>query len=510
MESLKQRREAFVSDLVGGTTLDIYTVTAVSALSYLAWCIVKRTTDIFDGASNLGLIIDMALNWNNILLATTIYSNNIALLCVLIAIPLCGCVISPKSDKSSSSIKRKVLINFKSLSVKEYLPFKSYITVYRAHMMIITCVCIMAVDFQLFPRRFAKVETWGTSLMDLGVGSFVFSMGLITTRSYLRQFYLGGYSYPKNIIKCVKSCIPIVILGIIRLISVKGVDYHEHVTEYGKHWNFFFTLACMPLFSTLLSPLIIKISPLILSAIIIVSYEYLLTERGVLSYIISAPRIGFFSSNREGLFSLFGYFSIFLNGLAIGSAILPVVPTPNNLFRVSHTKESLAKAYTKGLNSFALSPLSALIIMSVIYQSLYYVIDTCYSYSVSRRTANLLYVIWVSAYNCTFLLIYYLIERFSWGPIEASVITGDEDSEIDVKSDVAAITNLEIVPLTLKAVNSNSLVLFIAANLLTGLINLTYNTLDSSPWTSVGVLWGYILILSGVTLILYKLGIILR
>ena len=61
--------------------------------------------------------------------------------------------------------------------------------------------------------------------MDLGVGSFVFSQGVVSAIPILKDpVYLSSSPAPK-ILRTIKKTLPLIFLGIVRVIMVKGVEY---------------------------------------------------------------------------------------------------------------------------------------------------------------------------------------------------------------------------------------------------------------------------------------------
>lgn len=67
--------------------------------------------------------------------------------------------------------------------------------------------------------------------MDLGVGSFVFSLGLVAALPLLRGSTSGTAppaspaSYFASIVRSFRKSLPLIALGGVRVIMVKGVDY---------------------------------------------------------------------------------------------------------------------------------------------------------------------------------------------------------------------------------------------------------------------------------------------
>ena len=61
--------------------------------------------------------------------------------------------------------------------------------------------------------------------MDLGVGSFVFSMGLISALPYLRSPSLRLKPIIPQLLNSIRKSLPVFALGMVRVWMVKGIEY---------------------------------------------------------------------------------------------------------------------------------------------------------------------------------------------------------------------------------------------------------------------------------------------
>ncbi|KAG8890105.1 Glucosaminyl phosphatidylinositol (GlcN-PI) nositol acylation protein, partial [Tulasnella sp. 403] len=198
--------------------------------------------------------------------------------------------------------------------------------------MLLTVICILAVDFPVFPRALAKCESWGISVMDLGVGSFVFSQGLVSAIPFLKTPPTGMTTTAlKRVLSATRKVLPVLALGLIRVVLVKGTEYPEHVSEYGVHWNFFITLALLPVGSAYLQPYLYKMPVSLLGLFITAAHQFSLSYSGLQSWALGDDRKGLLSQNKEGIVSLPGYLAIHMLGFAIGILILP--PSPSHFRR---------------------------------------------------------------------------------------------------------------------------------------------------------------------------------
>lgn len=452
----------------------------------------------------MAFVVDFLLNVGAILLSTTLYSASSLLLNGLLlaaaifvyALPSTSAgrrkkpklppTVRADAQAQAQAQAQSKATTSPSLST---LSTKPFLTTYRGCLMVATCLAILAVDFRLFPRRFAKVETWGTSLMDIGVGSFVFSAGIVGARPVLRERAEGRTTaFAQRLTSSLRHSLPLLALGVIRLLSVKGLDYAEHVSEYGVHWNFFFTLGLLPPFVAVFqSALRIIPSYAGLALLLGVLYQAALESTSLKAYILTAPRTGLLSMNREGIFSFCGYLAIFLAGQDTGMFVLPRRLTSSTSIPGSLQRVTLVLTMAT---------------WTLVWGTLYF-LTTNYHYgaglSVSRRLANLPYMLFVVAFNSMQLTAFCLVDTFFFPAFYTA-----QDARVEKEAYDTATSRV------LRAFNRNGLAVFLVANLLTGLVNMTVPTLHVGPLVTLAILVAYASVLTGVAVALDMYNITLK
>lgn len=329
------------------------------------------------------------------------------------------------------------------------------------------------------------------------------------------------------------------------------------MTEYGVHWNFFITLALLPPVSVFFHPLIVHIPLSILGLFVTLVHQIVLNNTPLQRWALGNDRSTLISQNKEGIVSFVGYLALHLFGLAIGTLILP--PSPSHFRRaLSSINAPSSAAPSRAPSPARLQvdndlhmgrrpptpdssdedddaprprpvPIPArdeprkrgkaaieLCSYAVVWWTLYLIGSMLGggAKGVSRRLANTLYVLWVAAFNTSFLLGYVILDSLfapATHPHIASRSNNYPAKGLSVSSPMrnsfmassfkfptgpdpirerSAPSETDSTGL-LGAINLNGLPLFLVANVATGLVNMSIRTMYTPDMEAIVVLLIY-------------------
>ncbi|CAM9319321.1 unnamed protein product, partial [Ectocarpus fasciculatus] len=330
--------------------------------------------------------------------------------------------------------------------------------------MLLTCIAILAVDFPVFPRRFAKTETFGVSLMDIGIGTFICASAF--TSRYARGdsgtasrgagggLFMFGYHVS---LSALQKCV-VLFLGIGRAIAVRVVNYHSHTSEYGTEWNFFVTLYLLWVLADVVHAWFSRLGVFLLGLLLPLGYQYVLVHSELTEYILNASRSNFFSSNREGILSLIGCLSLFL----LCESLSYVIFFRTNSRQTDSDENGKGKPEPRQIR---VQWFGRMLTVTGLLLALWSLSDTYQS--TSRRLFNFAFVmlcLFVATLGITLLL------------------------AVDLICEPYGCSDVEL----LQRLNDHQLSTFFFANILTGVVNMSVHTVYQSTPTSMCILGAYV------------------
>uniref|UniRef100_G3MRD1 Phosphatidylinositol-glycan biosynthesis class W protein n=1 Tax=Amblyomma maculatum TaxID=34609 RepID=G3MRD1_AMBMU len=334
----------------------------------------------------------------------------------------------------------------------------------RAQVILMTVFGILAVDFATVPRYFAKTEKTGFSPMDLGVGAFVIIVA-VSSREAKNSLPANRW---KNVWKALRGSVALIILGLVRLFMVTALNYQNPVHEYGIHWNFFFTLACTRVLTSVVYASVSIHLDLAVAVMLGCAYEACLLFTPLAAFLDSDERSGFLAANKEGLMSIVGYVALHL--AAAGTARM-LGYKPRNCAR-----------------DWIMTGLQAAGISVAIFAATY-IMHTSVD-PVSRRLANLSYCLWMYSLGV-------FAVALSVGVTLANTALLPRSAQVDYN--LFAVSHADSlntdVDILWKSINYNGMAVFLLANILTGLVNIFFHPRTASDIVCFVTLVGYTYVL---------------
>ncbi|KAL7632882.1 UNVERIFIED_CONTAM: hypothetical protein RMT77_016789 [Armadillidium vulgare] len=421
--SKKQIHEAFISGHVGSSPIDII----LSVFPIVPGSILAASFESNHANSLLNFTQNYILCILPLILSFTLLKDATLEVCAVMVLLLLLRI--PKIQRLNGILKREYDVQDKKLPS---------LTASRSTVNIATIIAILAVDFHIFPRRFAKTEKYGFSLMDVGAACYLFMNGLTDSRKK---------SLTRNY---VKSILILGSLGILRWTSVKLTNYQEHVSEYGVHCNFFFTLAAIKLLNLLRLHKITRMKRIVIVFSLALIHQLFL-NKGLEYWVMSDEiRSGFLSANKEWFVSLPGNFLIYLIGTLVGDCLFD---------NRQWLKASIVRS--------TLLPVFPFLFL--------FILNTVFGLETSRRVVNLPFIVWIVGFFLFFLTIFEVLSN----------LFGEKTC------------------LIFNSVNDHSLLFFLLGNLFTGIIGLNINTLEVNNFMALVIINLYCYILCYITYILH-------
>lgn len=239
----------------------------------------------------------------------------------------------------------------------------------RSCVIVLVTIAIFACDFGNFPNRHLKTKFYGASLMDLGVGSFLFNNGLFV--SFRSKFSIF------------KSSMVLLLLGFVRLFVIILFNYHVDLSEYGAHFNFYFVMGLVFLLYIFLES---KFN-FHFSVLLLLVYQSFLSN-GLEKYIFSENRISFLEKNKEGIFMIFPSYCIFSFADQIG--------------RILYSSENQLVNFYKGFLYFL-----------TFFYGFWFSREKI---EMSRRLCNATFVFWIVVFHCAYALLAKVTSSYCGGP----------------------------------------------------------------------------------------------
>lgn len=450
----------------GSSFLEPYALITLWPISRLLWCCIKLYLLRF--LSHAPVYVEFIILFTPYVLAVTLLQKYVYYL--VVGLGLITWTLLLRLLISGEPLLR--LISDKRVS--NALEPRGLLSSLLATLMLSVTVCILCVDFPIFPRRGAKTLDFGFSIMDAGVGAFIAFSGAVspeakhavessTDRTIQTKFGL--------LAKTLSSGIPLILLSCLRLFLIRQSGYREITEEYGTHLNFFAVLAAVKLISSLVYCIIgrrIKLN--YVGAAVIVAYQIFLNYYAMDSIVNNDDRGNFFMANKEGFLSIIG-----LTGYHL-------VYTRLQLIIDSASKTHKRYGITQTLKALLRLAAPAIVGMIVMHN---------FVQPSSRRISNAAYICW-SACMVMFLL----------------------GCEVTVNSGIAALQRRyhnvdDLGSKIYTGFSQNAMPLFLLANILTGAINFALDTNSMPNLPSLATISAYLAFLSVIAyqLLLHKYDI---